>query len=128
MQTPNSPRRWLVVALTLAALGACTPPENNAFREIATNGIEVQITDGRNCWEGHCFTYNATARTVQISPHDPIAVPANVDLTDGYISPSDFTALIAAAQSAPQPDGGGSGNDGSSDGGGATGGTGGGED
>ena len=91
MQTPRSPHRWLAVAFGLTALSACTPPENNAFREIATNGIEVQINTGRNCWQGRCFTYNAVTRTVQISPHDPSAVPADVDLTDGYISPSDFT-------------------------------------
>ncbi|WIY25937.1 hypothetical protein [Parasedimentitalea psychrophila] len=122
MQTPRSPHRWLAVAFGLIALGACTPPENNAVQELAAGGIEVQINTGRNCWEGRCLTYNAKTRSVQISPHDPIAVPAGVDLTDGYVSPTDFTALIKAAQSAPRPEGGGSSSGSSSGSGGATGG------
>ena len=123
----NSTRREMLVksgkigiaAVLPLSLAACLDVTDNAFLTAPDGGIAIQISEGQNCWKSQCFTYSSRNGTVSVVGREPIALPAGIDVTDGYISEDEFNELLAAARNADRTQIGGS-----SSGSGGTGGSG----
>lgn len=90
-------------AATLAgvfAVSGCLEIPDNAFRELAGGAKEIAISNGRNCWGNQCFTYSALRNELSVTGRQSIAVPSEVDLSEGYVSEAEFDALLKAVRRA----------------------------
>ena len=92
--------RISVAVVGVIALTGCAQVPDNAMRN-GPNGVEIQINDGRNCWDNQCIRYDARKNEIEIPGRAPVMVPADVDLSDGYVSEADFAAMLLAARRAP---------------------------
>jgi len=89
-------------ALALAAglpvaLAGCLEVADNAFVETPA-GRAILVEPGRNCWQGHCVTWNAGDDTLSVPGREPVPVPEGVDLSDGRVSEAEFERLLQAAR------------------------------
>lgn len=101
-----------------AALSACLRAEDNVTRSV--NGVtQIQIRTGMNCWDGQCFRYN---RFASVPGREPVAVPEDIEMVDGFVTEDEFARILAAARQAPREQGGGGNGNGGAGGGGRTGG------
>ena len=82
------------------ALAGCLEVPDNAFREVSGGALEIQVSDGRNCWMNQCFTYDARDNEVSVTGREPIAVPEDIDLSDGYVTEAEFDQILKTARSA----------------------------
>ena len=109
------------VATLPTALAGCLQVAENAFVD-TPQGRVILVEPGRNCWNGRCVTWDATAGTLSAPGRDPVPVPDGVDLSDGRVTEAEFDLLVQAARAGAIQSGGG--GDGGSGGGGGGGGPG----
>lgn len=73
------------------------------------NGVtQIQLRTGLNCWQGRCFRYN---RFVSVPGREPVPIPEDVEVIDGFVTEDGFARILAAARAAPPEEGGGNGGD-----------------
>lgn len=80
----------------LAAIAACTV-EPNPTITTASGAIEIQITDGLNCYDNQCFKYDARYNTVSVAGRVNTSPPPGTTLADGSVSPAEFKATFEKA-------------------------------
>jgi hypothetical protein len=86
-----------VAAIGLMALVGCLKVPDNAFSEGPT-GKEIQIVNGRNCWENQCFYFNQRDGEISVAGREPVAAPSKIDLRKGYVTEAEFNELVLAAR------------------------------
>ena len=104
--TPKAPDRRKLLAtggktallLSLpAALAACLQVEDNATRNVS--GVtQIQLRTGLNCWQGQCFRYN---RVASVPGREPVRIPDDVEIIDGFVTEEGFARILAEARRAP---------------------------
>ncbi|MEW9921109.1 hypothetical protein AB2B41_15960 [Marimonas sp. MJW-29] len=87
----------LICLIGAAAILSACAVQTSATRT-GPSGLEIQITNGQNCWNNKCIRYNAARNTVSIQGR--IGVPAGP--IGDYVSPATFEALYGAALRAPE--------------------------
>jgi hypothetical protein len=80
-------------------LAACLELPDNAFSEGPTDK-EIQIVNGRNCWENQCFYFNQRDGEISVAGREPIAAPSKIDLRKGYVTEAEFNELLMEARKA----------------------------
>ena len=90
----------LLVVPVLLLVAACDVP-NNSTRQGAGGGAEIQLQDGRNCWDNQCLQYNPRRGTFSISGRHSVTAPAGALKGDGYITVSGFQQAFHRAMRAP---------------------------
>lgn len=63
----------------------------------APSAVEIELVDGRNCWERRCFYLSRKNRSVAVSGRFPVRVPSNIDIRGGLVSPEEFNAMFRDA-------------------------------
>ena len=97
-----------------AALSACLRAEDNVTRSV--NGVtQIQLRTGLNCWDGQCFRYNQLA---SVPGREPVPIPEDIDVTDGFVTEDEFARILAEARNAPRQRSDSGGGDGGGGGGG----------
>lgn len=87
----------LLPALLLAA--ACTTA-NNPTQPTASGGTDIQLVDGRNCWNNQCFRFSKVDRSVSVTGKYPVRVPRDIDVRDGIVTEAEFRAMFQRANTA----------------------------
>ncbi|WP_204112631.1 hypothetical protein [Shimia biformata] len=85
---------------TALALTACAPIPDNPTRE-GSAGAEIALVPGKNCYQNLCFYYDSRRNRVSIPGKEGAPVPGRVDISDGYMTPSEFRTLHQTAALAP---------------------------
>lgn len=83
--------KLIPVAATLFALTACTVQTSPT--RTGPGGLEVEITDGQNCYANKCFRYDPARNAVSVQGR--VAVLAG-NVGD-FVTPATFNALHATA-------------------------------
>jgi len=86
-----NPLRLLPLLLFVAA---CTPPANNPSRASAQGGTEIQLDNGRNCWENRCIHVNKQSRLAAVNGRNSVRIPSNIVVSDGYVTVDEFNAIF----------------------------------
>jgi len=76
--------------LASLALGACTAATEPAIR---TEAGLIRITDGRNCLEWRCLSYQERSGQIWVGNNGPLPASAVPALADGRVSPAQFAAI-----------------------------------
>lgn len=104
MQNVFAKRRRLVPAALGLATGltliACEPVQDNPTRQGAS-GPEIALVPGRNCFQNLCFFYDSRRNRVSIPGKEGAPIPGRVNVSDGYMTPSEFRTLHQTAALAP---------------------------
>lgn len=87
---------FLPIVLLLAA---CSVP-NNPSRTGGSGVTEIQLIDGKNCWNNRCLRFDSTDRSVQVSGKFPVRAPRDIDLRSGYVTEAEFAQMFQTANMA----------------------------
>ena len=60
---------------------------------------QIQLRTGLNCWQGRCFRYN---RFVSVPGREPVPIPEDVEIIDGFVTEDGFARILAEARQAPR--------------------------
>ena len=91
------PYHFLVVALLAVA---CAPQSNETRVAPQGGGTQIRFEDGRNCWQGRCLNFSRRDRWISVSGRNPVLVPKDIDLRDGYVTEAEFQRMFATASMA----------------------------
>lgn len=94
----NDMKRFGLI-LVLGVFAGCTPAPVNPTRT-GPDGVEIQFTDGRNCWNNRCMRYDQKNRWVSVTGRHPVLIASNIDLRDGYVTEAEFNAMFERANRA----------------------------
>lgn len=104
MKPVYSKRRIAIPAalLLLSGLGlaACEPVPDNPTRQGAS-GPEIQLVHGKNCYQNLCFYYDSRRGFVTLRGKEGAPIPSSVNVSDGYMTPSEFRTLHQTAALSP---------------------------
>ncbi|WP_204112630.1 hypothetical protein [Shimia biformata] len=103
MPTALFRRRIQAPSLVLLAglvLTACEPVPDNPTRPGAS-GPEIALVHGKNCFQNLCFYYDSRRNFVTLRGKEGAPIPASVDVSDGYMTPSEFKTLHRTAALSP---------------------------
>lgn len=80
-------------------LTACAVP-NNPSQTTAAGVTEIELSDGRNCWNNRCFRFSSTDRSVSVPGRYPVRAPRDIDLRDRSVTEAEFAAMFQTANMA----------------------------
>lgn len=101
-----------------AVLAACAVEPNPTVTGPEGETL-IQVTDGLNCFDGGCLRLDLARREVSALGREPVAVPGDIAVEGGTVTPEDFTRLRSVARAAPRKRAGGNGGSSSDAGGGS---------
>ncbi|MDK3074022.1 hypothetical protein QO034_12950 [Sedimentitalea sp. JM2-8] len=88
--------RFLPILLLVAA---CSVPSNPS-RTGASGVTEIQLIDGRNCWNNRCLRFDSMNRSVSVAGKFPVRAPRDIDLRGGYVTEAEFARMFQTANMA----------------------------
>lgn len=92
----------LCIVPVFFAVAACDVP-NNSTRADASGSAQIQLQDGRNCWDNQCMRFNSRNGSFYISGRVPVRPPAGSIQSGGYISVAAFQQTFHTAMRAESP-------------------------
>jgi hypothetical protein len=102
----------LAAASALPALLAACAVEPNPTVTGPDGQTLIRVTDGQNCHDEACVRLSPTRQEVSAPGHEAVAVPDDIDLSDGTVTSQAFARLVELAGRAPRITSGGNGGDG----------------
>lgn len=89
-----------IFVLTIAiAVAGCDVP-NNTAQTSAQGTTEIAFQDGKNCWNNRCINFKKKDRWISITGRNPVPVPREIDLRDGYVTEAEFNQMFETANRA----------------------------
>ncbi|MGM0584939.1 MAG: hypothetical protein ACQEUZ_09850 [Pseudomonadota bacterium] len=96
----RSSRRPALPLALAAALAACAAPQTPT-RTTPSGALEIAARDGLVCHGGRCLILDLAGRTAARQLQAPVAIPAGMDLSDGWMTREEFDRLDRRARQAP---------------------------
>ncbi len=78
------------------ALTACSVPDSPT-RTSAAGATEIRLQDGKTCYQNQCLTYDPSRGTISVIAHHTTRLPAAIDVSDGYVTATEFATMFERA-------------------------------